>query len=101
VDVGGKHPKFRRADIERIKAEGISVLKKIGRQPRASRAPRLPVEVEPLESMLARAKQSAKAARERDKRERATLMAQPSRHPRVEQDPAERERSVVGASGSL
>jgi len=64
VDMGGKHPVFRRADIDRIKAEGVSVLKKIARQPRA---PALPVEVEPLESMLARAKQLAKAARAAEK----------------------------------
>jgi uncharacterized coiled-coil protein SlyX len=70
VDVGGRHPKFLRADIERIKAEGVTVLTRAARKSRAPRAPTLPVEVEPLE-MLARAHQLAKAARDRDKRERA------------------------------
>ena len=69
VDVGGKYPKFRRADIERIGAEGGTVLTKIARKPRVPRGSVLR-EVEPLESMLARAKQLAKEARERHKRDR-------------------------------
>jgi hypothetical protein len=53
VDMGGKHPVFLRADIDRIKAQGISVLQKKARSLGRPRTPKPPVERKPLAVSLA------------------------------------------------